>query len=60
MHCYGHCLNLVLVDSLSHKNRVLFDFFGCIQMLFNFIEGSPIRHSTLKNISEKTNNKLKT
>lgn len=28
IHCYGHCLNLVLVDSLGHKNRVVFDFLG--------------------------------
>jgi len=60
IHCYGHCLNLVLVDSLGHKNRVVFDFFGCVQMIFSFVEGSPIRHSVLEKISQQTNNKLKT
>lgn len=37
-----------------------FDFFRSIQMIFVFVEGSPIRHSVLENISQQTNNKLKT
>lgn len=42
---YVHCLNLALVDSLGNKNRVVFDFFGCVQLIYSFIEGSPVRHA---------------
>ena len=31
-----------------------------VQMIFSFVEGSPIRHSVLEKISQQTNNKLKT
>lgn len=27
VHCYGHCLNLILVDSVRRENRITFDFF---------------------------------
>jgi hypothetical protein len=27
VHSYGHCLNLVLVDSIGKENSVTFDFF---------------------------------
>lgn len=57
MHIVGHCFNLVLVDLLGHKNHVVFYFFGCIQLIFNFIEGSPIRHSTLEKLFELTKKK---
>jgi len=36
VHCYAHCLNLVLIDSIGHKNRVLFDFFGTVQLIYAF------------------------
>ncbi|KAF0757116.1 zinc finger MYM-type protein 6-like, partial [Aphis craccivora] len=60
VHCYGHCLNLVLVDCLGNKNRVIFDFFGCVQLIYSFIEGSPSRHAVLERIVQETNIKLKT
>ncbi|KAL4091146.1 hypothetical protein QTP88_025883 [Uroleucon formosanum] len=60
VHCYGHCLNLVLVDCLGSKNRVIFDFFGCVQLIYSFIEGSPSRHAVLERIVQETNIKLKT
>lgn len=47
------------MHSLGHKNRVVFYVFGCIKMIFNFIEVSPTQHSTLEKISEQTNTKLK-
>jgi len=38
VHCYAHCLNLSLIDSIcdksSNKNRVLFDFLGTVQFVF--------------------------
>ncbi|KAL4084056.1 hypothetical protein QTP88_029372 [Uroleucon formosanum] len=40
VHCHAHCLNLILVDSIGRKNRIVFDFFGTIQFLYSFIEGT--------------------
>lgn len=60
VHCYGHCLNLILVDSVGHQNRVAFDFFGTIQLVYNFIEGSCSRHAIFEQIVNSTNAKLKT
>ncbi|XP_050065097.1 uncharacterized protein LOC126554022 [Aphis gossypii] len=61
VHCYGHCLNLVLVDSLGRQNRVTFDFFGSIQLIYNFIESSCTRHATLEKVATNSANiKLKT
>lgn len=60
VHCYGHCLNLVLVNCVGNKNRVIFDFFGCVQLVYSFIEGSPSRHAVLESIVQETNIKLKT
>lgn len=51
INCYAHWLNLVLVDSIDRKNRVVFDFFGTIQLIFAFIEGSCVRHAVLENVA---------
>jgi len=45
VHCYAHCLNLALVDActvciLDKGNRLIFDFFGIVQFIYTFIEGS--------------------
>lgn len=60
VHCHAHCLNLVLVDSIGRKNRIVFDFFGTIQFLYSFIEGSCIRHATLEKVAKEINLTLKT
>lgn len=60
VHCYGHCLNLVLVDSLGKDNKTVFNFFGCLQMIYSFVEGSPTRHSILEQIVQASKLKLKT
>lgn len=62
VHCYAHCLNLTLVGACaSHKNNPLvFDFFGIIQLIYNFIESSPTRHSVFEEIVKTTDSKLKT
>ncbi|KAL5246124.1 hypothetical protein ACI65C_013532 [Semiaphis heraclei] len=60
VHCYGHCLNLILVNSVGYKNRIAFDFFGTIQLVYNFIEGSCSRHAIFEQIVNSTNVKLKT
>jgi len=55
IHCYAHCLNLVLVDSVGRKNRVVFDFFGTVQLIFAFIESSCVRHAILEKIAKQIN-----
>ncbi|CAI6355542.1 unnamed protein product [Macrosiphum euphorbiae] len=61
VHCFTHCLNLVLVDSCISRmeNSIIFDFFGVIQMVYNFIEGSPTRHAIFEQIKNTMNLKLK-
>jgi len=59
-HCYAHCLNLSLIDSIcakssyknSNQNRVLFDFLGTVQFVYSFIEGSPMRHVIFEKITK--------
>lgn len=58
VHCYAHCLNLVLVDSIGRKNVVLFDFFGTVQLIYSFLEGSCTRHAVLEKFATKINIKL--
>ncbi|XP_008189973.1 zinc finger MYM-type protein 1-like [Acyrthosiphon pisum] len=60
VHCYGHCLNLILVDSVGRENKVTFNFFGNIQVIYSFVEGSCTRHAILEKIASNINIKLKT
>ncbi|KAL4141956.1 hypothetical protein QTP88_004495 [Uroleucon formosanum] len=67
VHCYAHCLNLVLVDSICEKsnskgkqNRLIFNFLGTVQFIYNFIENSPMRHATLEKVAKETGDKLHT
>lgn len=61
VHCYAHCLNLSLIDSICDKsrnkntnqNRVLFDFLGTVQFIYSFIEGSPMRHAIFEKIAQE-------
>lgn len=43
VHCYAHRLNLVVVDVCS-RNVTCRNFFGVVQKLYVFIEGSTKRH----------------
>jgi len=52
VHCYAHRLNLVIVDTCS-KNTVIRNFFGVVQSLYAFIEGSTKRHAVFKEIQEQ-------
>lgn len=56
LHCYARSLNLVLVDdcTLDKGNRLIFDFFGIVQYIYTFIEGSCSRNV----IFEKNSNKI--
>uniref|UniRef100_A0ABD2W4I1 HAT C-terminal dimerisation domain-containing protein n=1 Tax=Trichogramma kaykai TaxID=54128 RepID=A0ABD2W4I1_9HYME len=62
VHCHAHCLNLSLVAACSNRleNPKILDFFGVIQLIYNFIEGSPKRHAVFEDIVKLTDIKLKT
>ncbi|XP_050056135.1 zinc finger MYM-type protein 1-like [Aphis gossypii] len=64
VHCYAHCLNLILIDSICEhsstpNNRLIFNFLGTIQFIYNFIEGSPMRHAVLEKFALETGSHLK-
>lgn len=68
-HSYAHCLNLALVDSICEKknsssalknDRCIFNFFGTIQFIYSFIEGTPKRHAILENIIASFGHKFRT
>ena len=42
VHCYAHCLNLVIVD-VTKRNKNARNFFGVIEKLYAFIKGSCAR-----------------
>jgi hypothetical protein len=45
-HCFSHNLNLVLINSLTgSRHTTLKHFFGTVELIYSFIEGSPVRHS---------------
>jgi len=41
VHCYAHCLNLVLVDActLDKGNRLIFDFLGLYNLFTHLSKG---------------------
>ena len=47
VHCYGHLLNLAIQGSII-SSQMLRNHLGVIQAIYNFIEGSPKRHSVFK------------
>ncbi|KAL4107373.1 hypothetical protein QTP88_017731 [Uroleucon formosanum] len=62
-----HALYTMLVDSICEKsnskgkqNRLIFNFLGTVQFIYNFIENSPMRHATLEKVAKETGDKLHT
>lgn len=52
---YANGLNITLIDAICEKNSkeavknwLIFNFLGTIQLVHNYIESSPIRHSILE------------
>jgi len=44
-HCYCHNLNRALINTVCNKeNRYARNFFGIVELLYAFVEGSAIRH----------------
>ena len=49
VHCNGHRLNLALQDAMT-AIEPLWNALGTMQRLYNFIEGSPKRHTIFKDM----------
>lgn len=49
IHCYAHCLNLVLVDTVK-RNKKARNFFGVLQSLYCFVQNSTFRHSVFQSL----------
>ena len=52
VHCYAHCLNLVLVDAMK-SNKTARNFFGTLESLYCFIRQSTFRHSLFQTIQRE-------
>ena len=61
VHCYGYCLYLSLVSTCTkHKeNPKICDFFGIVQLIYNFIVSNSKRHSVFEKIMKSINSTLK-
>ena len=49
VHCHGHCLNLVLQDTMKNIEP-LRNALGTIQSMYNFLEASPKRHALFSGV----------
>lgn len=56
VHCYCHRLNLVVVDTCS-RNVTTRNFFGIVEKLYDFIEGSTKRHGLFQEIQKRLSDK---
>ena len=52
VHCYAHCLNLVLVDAMK-SNKTARNFFGTLESLYCFIRQSTCRHSLFQTLQHE-------
>ena len=52
VHCYAHCLNLVLVDAMK-SNKMARNFFGTLESLYCFIRLSTCRHSLFQTMQHE-------
>jgi hypothetical protein len=52
VHCFCHRMNLVVVDTCS-KNVTTRNFFGVVEKLYAFIEGSTKRHGLFKDVQKR-------
>lgn len=53
VHCNCHCLNLVLVDACKTTSEIS-NFFGTVEKIYTFIEGSPKRHAIFQNFQKES------
>jgi hypothetical protein len=55
-HCYCHSLNRALINSVSNKdNSQARDFFGTVELLYAFVEGSALRHAYFIECQQRIN-----
>ncbi|KAJ8048060.1 Zinc finger MYM-type protein 1 [Holothuria leucospilota] len=61
VHCFGHCLNLVIADAMAEVQSTR-NFFGSVQSIYNFIKSSPHRHAILESVMKRllTDKRIKT
>lgn len=52
VHCFAHCLNLVIVD-ITKWNKIARNFFGVVQKLYAFIKGSCARSQLFLQIQQE-------
>ena len=52
VHCYGHCLNLVLVDTVKN-NRATKNFFGTLESLYCFIRLSNCCNALFQKLQQE-------
>jgi len=52
VHCYAHCLNLVLVDAMK-RNKTARNFFGTLESLYCFIRHSTYRHTSFRTLQHE-------
>jgi len=53
-HCFAHNLNRVNVVCDTTMSDVL-NFFGTVELLFTFVEGSPTRHAYFVGVQRQSN-----
>ena len=55
-HCFAHCLNRALVNAVcSKEHAVARNFFGIVELIYTFIEGSAARHNFFISVQERLN-----
>ena len=52
VHCYGHVLNLVLVETCC-KNSIATNFFGTVEALYVYFQASTKRHTLFAKVQEE-------
>ena len=52
VHCYGHCLNLVLTDAVK-RNKTARNFFGTLESLYCFLRLSNCRNALFHKLQQE-------
>lgn len=53
-HCFCHSLNRAIINSVCNRdNKLARNFFGTVELLYSFVEGSALRHAYFIECQEK-------
>ena len=52
VHCYAHCLNLVIVD-VTKRNKIARNLFGVVEKLYAFMKGSCARSNLFTKVQQE-------